>query len=89
MTSQGIPAGMAEERPAAVRQQPGSEVPSSLSFEEALSRVEAIVAAMEDGGLSLDEAVACYEEAAGLIARCRQLLAEAELRISSIPLRQD
>lgn len=89
MASQEIPAGMAEERAAAARQQPGSGVPGSLSFEEALSRVEAIVAAMEEGGLSLNEAVACYEEAAGLIARCRQLLAEAELRISSIPLRQD
>jgi exodeoxyribonuclease VII small subunit len=61
----------------------------SLSFEEALSRVEAIVAAMEEGGLSLDEAVACYEEAAGLIAHCRKVLAEAELRISSIPLQQE
>ncbi len=89
MTSQNTPAGMAEERAAPDGQQPEARLPDSLSFEEALSRVEAIVAAMEEGGLALDEAVACYEEAAGLIARCRRLLAEAELRISSIPLRQD
>jgi exodeoxyribonuclease VII small subunit len=56
------------------------------SFEEALERVEHIVATMEEGSLSLDESVACYLEAAELLAHCRRLLTEAELRISAVPV---
>jgi exodeoxyribonuclease VII small subunit len=60
-----------------------------LSFEEALGRVEHIVATMEEGSLSLDESVACYLEAAELLAHCRRLLTEAEQRVASVPLEQE
>lgn len=51
-------------------------------FEEALTRLERVVAALEGGALGLDEALARYEEGVRLLARCRALLAGAERRVA-------
>ena len=51
------------------------------SFEEALQRLEEIVHRLEEGEIGLDEALARYEEGAGLLRRCYDLLERAERRI--------
>lgn len=55
-----------------------------LSFEQALSRLEEIVQALETGQLSLDETVALYEEGQRLRAFCEQKLTEAQQRIKVV-----
>ena len=39
---------------------------------------------LEQGGLTLSEATARYEEGMSLVRRCNQLLNEAELKISNL-----
>lgn len=57
---------------------------SRHSFEELYRQLEAKVALLEQGGLSLDESLAAYEEAVTLAQRCQQLLERAELRITRL-----
>ena len=52
-----------------------------LSFEEALSRLEAIVRELEAGRIKLDDAVNAYEQAVGLKNFCEKKLQEAKLKI--------
>jgi exodeoxyribonuclease VII small subunit len=56
----------------------------SLSFEQAIGRLEKIVDAMEQGKIGLEESVRFFEEGMGLIARCRKVLSEAELKIQQL-----
>ena len=53
-------------------------------FEEALGALEAVVAHLERGRLSIDESVTWYDLGLGLSHRCADLLQQAELRISTI-----
>lgn len=53
-----------------------------LTFEEALARLEEIVAGLEKGDAALDESLKLYEEAAGLIRRCNTALEAAERRVT-------
>ncbi|MBI4294895.1 MAG: exodeoxyribonuclease VII small subunit [Chloroflexi bacterium] len=55
-----------------------------LSFEQALARLEQTVKTLEAGNLSLEGAVALYEEGMRLARICRQHLDSAQLRISQI-----
>ncbi|MDD4892299.1 MAG: exodeoxyribonuclease VII small subunit [Phycisphaerae bacterium] len=55
--------------------------PEELTFEQALAELDAIVAAMEQGEVSLADALAQYERGVQLVKRCRVLLGEAEKRI--------
>ena len=55
-----------------------------LSFEDALAQLEALVAQLEAGQLSLAEAVGNYERGMGLAAYCADLLGSAELRIRQV-----
>jgi exodeoxyribonuclease VII small subunit len=48
------------------------------SFEEALSRLEALVRRLEDGNTPLDESLWDYEEAIRLVRLCSQRLEQAE-----------
>ena len=52
------------------------------SFEDTLAALEAIVAHLEEGRLSLDETLAWYEAGIGLAKRCSEHLSQAELRLS-------
>ena len=56
----------------------------SLSFEEAFQRLSEMAESLEQGGLTLSEATARYEEGMSLVQRCNQLLNEAELKISNL-----
>ena len=51
------------------------------TFEQALEQLEAIVHALEEGRLGLDESLAQYETGVKLLRRCHGLLARAERRI--------
>ena len=57
---------------------------SRQSFEDLYKQLEAKVALLEQGGLSLDDSLAAYEEAVALAQRCQQLLEKAELRITRL-----
>lgn len=51
------------------------------SFEKDLERLEEIAAALEEGGLSLDDTIKRFEEGVTLYRRCEKALAEAEKKI--------
>ena len=52
-----------------------------MSFEEALMRLEAIVAQLEGGQLSLEESLRRFEEGMALSKVCGDKLSEAESKI--------
>jgi exodeoxyribonuclease VII small subunit len=56
----------------------------SLPFEEALKKLETIVAAMESEDLPLEVLLAKYEEGTRLARTCQVKLAEAELKIQQL-----
>ena len=56
----------------------------TLSFEEAFRRLNEMAESLDDGGLSLADATARYEEGMNLVRRCNQLLDEAELKITNL-----
>ena len=62
---------------------------STLSFEDALKRLEAIVQRLESGDASLDESIALYTEGAGLRAQCETRLKSAQEKIDRIVLGTD
>ena len=55
-----------------------------LSYEEALSELESIVMALEDGQSQLEEAIRLFERGQALAARCSVLLEAAELKIKQV-----
>ena len=57
---------------------------SKHSFEDAIKRLEQIVAALEQGDVPLDEALNLYEEGVQLSRSCGERLKEAELRIKKL-----
>ncbi len=69
--------------PAASKNKPATDTAAieSLSFEQALERLEAIVRQMEDGSLSLDQSLESYQQGAQLLARCRSSLEKVEQQI--------
>ncbi len=56
----------------------------ALSFEEAFRLLEETVSQLEQGGLSLEEAVELFDRGMQLVKRCDALLDSAELRISQL-----
>ena len=56
-------------------------------FEEAIARLEAIVAAMEEEQLPLEDLVTRDEEGTRLLARCEAVLADARKRLITIAAR--
>lgn len=61
----------------------------SLSFEEALSRLEQIVDELEDESITLDKSIKLYEEGIALSSMCTEALEEAELRIKNVAEQTD
>ena len=54
------------------------------SFESSLKRLEAIVESLEQGKVSLDEAVGLYEEGIQLSRECAEKLRATELKIRKL-----
>lgn len=54
---------------------------NKLSFEEALEKLETLVAQMEEGNLPLDRTLTCFEQGMKLTSFCRKKLEKLEKRI--------
>jgi exodeoxyribonuclease VII small subunit len=54
------------------------------TFEQLYARLEAHVARLEQGGMSLEEAIAAYEEGMTLARQCQERLDDAELKITKL-----
>ena len=52
------------------------------SFEEAMVRLEAIVAQLEKGECGLDQSLKLFEEGAKLAGQCEHLLDQAEQKVN-------
>ena len=62
---------------------------ATLSFEDALKELEAIVQQLERGQVKLDEAITAYERGALLKRHCEQKLAEAKMKVEKIVFAAD
>jgi len=59
-------------------------VEQKLSFEQALQRLEQVVKELETGDLSLDSALALFQEGVALARQCGIQLDEAEAKIEKL-----
>ena len=57
---------------------------AGLTLEQAFERLEAAIRALDDGDLSLDEALARFEEGTRLVRYSEHLLENAELRVQQL-----
>lgn len=55
-----------------------------LSFEEAYHALEDAVRHLEEGDLTLEEAIALYEQGMQLARRCNDILDAAELQVQKL-----
>ena len=58
--------------------------PDDMSFEAALNELERIVASLELGEVSLDEAIAAFERGTVLKSHCETRLEAARMRVEKI-----
>ena len=61
-----------------------SIVNNKMNFEEALSRLNAIVKQLESGNIKLQDAMALYDEGSDLKKHCQKKLEEAKIKITNI-----
>ena len=61
-----------------------SEDITTLSFEEALTELDTIVAKLEAGDLTLEESLTLFERGQKLATRCNKQLDEASLRVEQL-----
>jgi len=57
---------------------------ADLSFEEAFAELEATVARLERGDLSLEESIALFERGQALAAHCNLQLDTAQLKVRQL-----
>lgn len=68
----------------------GSSKPSpsakadDIDFEAALAELETLVAAMEEGSMTLEESLTAFERGIKLSRRCQSALKNAELRVQTL-----
>ena len=56
----------------------------NLSFEEAFTRLKQVVADLESGSMTLDQATKKYEEGMKLAQSCNRFLAQTELKMTEL-----
>ena len=54
------------------------------TYETKVERLKEIIAKIEDGSTSLNESMKLYEQGAVLVKQCETMLAEAELKITTL-----
>lgn len=76
--------------------QPGRDAPESIdgaalpaSYELARDELGRVVAALEEGGLSLDESLSLWERGQALARACETFLAGARARVEAVLADQD
>lgn len=57
---------------------------NNISYEEATKKLNEIIAKLEDGNLSIDQAIKSLEEGATLIKHCYSILDDAKGKLSEI-----
>ena len=62
---------------------------ANISFEDALGELEGIVASLERGDVSLDDAITAFERGTALKAHCQGRLEEARMKVEQIRLPAD
>ena len=62
---------------------------AGISFEDALRELETIVASLERGDVSLDDAIAAFERGTALKAHCQARLEEARMKVEQIRVPSD
>ena len=58
----------------------------TMTYDEALRRLEDLVSQLERGGKNLDETLAMFEEGPALLKRCQEELGEVEGRLAELRL---
>ena len=66
--------------------QAAPRLPDKMSFEDALSELERIVASLEQGEVSLDDAIKAFERGTELKSHCQARLEEARMQVEKIKL---
>jgi exodeoxyribonuclease VII small subunit len=64
-------------------------VDPSLTYEQALAQLDATLRALEEGKLSLEEAIAAVARGREYLELCERKLEEARQRIESLPVREE
>ena len=59
---------------------------ATMTYDEALRRLEDLVSQLERGGKNLDETLAMLEEGTALLKRCQEELGEGEGRLAELRL---
>jgi exodeoxyribonuclease VII small subunit len=54
------------------------------TYETKIEQLKLIIDKIEDGNTSLDESMRLYEQGAALVKQCETLLADAELKITTL-----
>ena len=57
---------------------------TAVDFEKDIAELEALVASMESGELTLEESLQAFEKGVGLARRCQRSLANAEARVAKL-----
>lgn len=63
---------------------PAAKKTEKISFEDSLEKIRTIVSDLEGGQLSLENSIEKYREGSKLIEHTREIIADAELRISEL-----
>lgn len=67
--------------PAPKPETPASDASTVAQFEQSLTELEALVAKMEGGELSLDESLRSFERGVALYRSCQAALEQADARV--------
>ncbi|TMG28911.1 MAG: exodeoxyribonuclease VII small subunit [Chloroflexi bacterium] len=62
---------------------------SSLTYEQALTQLDATLRSLEEGKLSLEDAIAAVARGREYLELCERKLEEARQRIESLPVREE
>jgi exodeoxyribonuclease VII small subunit len=64
-------------------------VDSALTYEQALGQLDATLRSLEEGKLSLEEAIAAVARGREYLQLCERKLEEARQRIESLPVKEE
>ena len=64
-------------------------VDASLTYEQALGQLDAMLRSLEEGKLSLEEAIAAVARGREYLQLCERKLEEARQRIESLPVKEE
>lgn len=64
-------------------------VDPALTYEQALAKLDATLRSLEDGKLSLEDAIAAVAKGREYLELCERKLNEARQRIESLPVREE